>query len=104
LNSLGLAMPQRCPRPARPSRRGRASTYITEPRIPSGTSEGGSGLRPSVALEPATRTDVVHEGHGVAIGLRKPADEVAGGERLHPVEPRGSAVELPGVVEGPFLE
>src|SRR5690606_10756994 len=28
LNSLGLAMPQRCPRPARPSRRGRASTYV----------------------------------------------------------------------------
>src|SRR5690606_6058093 len=76
---------------------------VMEPCAPSGTSEGGSDPPPAVELEPVARTDAVHEGHGVAIGLWKPADEVAGGERLHSVEPRGGSVERPGVVDGPFL-
>jgi hypothetical protein len=55
-------------------------------------------------LDPGTRAVVVEDARGVAVGRRKPAKEVAGGDRLHPVEPRGRPVELPGANGGSPLE
>lgn len=79
-----------------------AGVEVMDLRIPKGINGRVRVLLLLVGFEPAASTDVIHEGHGAAIGRGKPAGEVTRGEGLDRVAQRGGPVELPS--ESPLLD